>query len=107
MTIELQTEGKERFASVVKADLDPTDQPPEFAFTTGTDRPSTWVAGSWAGTATQSGTTWTARAVTPLLGGAGSGAEIELEVGKPLPWVRFTVLDELIVRPLAKITVKG
>lgn len=107
MTVELQIEGKERFASVVKADLDPTAQPPEWAFTTGADRPSTWVEGSWAGTASQSGTSWTARAITPLLGGVGTTADVELEAGSWVPWVRFTVADELIVRKLVKFPVKG
>lgn len=107
--VVLEKEGKERWLSVIKADTDPTVNPPEFTFTAGTDRPEEidWVAGAWEGDASGSGTSWTARALTPLVGFTGSGAEIELAVGKFTPWFRVLIDDELLVRPLAKITVKG
>lgn len=103
-TPPLEQETVERLVSKVKADLDPTTNPPEFAFTQGAERPTTWHAGTWTDEA-GSGNSWSATAVTPKL--VGSGSDVALAAGKWVPWIRFTVGDEVPVRKLASITIKG
>lgn len=105
MTVILEHESIERLIQTVKADIDPTDNPPAYAFTQNSDRPSTWTDGAWEAEATQSGSTWVARAITPLVGG--DDADAPLAVGKWFPWLRLLVGDETIVTKGTAITVKG
>lgn len=105
MTVVLEKESIERLVQDIKADLDPTTNDPEYAFTQSTARPETWTAGAWDGDATGSGTSWKARAITPLLGA--TGADVVLAVGSWVPWLKLTISDEVIVTKLAKLTVRG
>jgi hypothetical protein len=105
VSVVLEAESIERLIQDIKADLDPTVNDPEYAFTQGTERPDTWTAGAWDGDATQSGSTWKARAITPLLGA--SGAEVQLVAGSWVPWLRLTISDEVVVTKLTKLTVRG
>jgi hypothetical protein len=105
VTVTLEHESIERLIQTVKADVDPTDSPPAYAFTQTTDRPEDWTDGAWEADATQSGNTWTAKAITPLVGG--DGATVPLAVGKWFPWLKLLVGDETIVTKGTAITIKG
>lgn len=64
ITIESTT--KEKRPYTVTAPGDPTATPPQFALTTTTTQPTSWVNGEWSGT--WSTTTGKATALTPLIG---------------------------------------
>jgi len=68
MTVSIPRESVENLAVKITTDADPVALPVRFAFTQGTTRPTTWIAGSWSGAATAAGGRWTATALTPLIG---------------------------------------
>lgn len=99
MTVVLQKEGKEKLAASVAASADPTAVDPAWDFKDdSTERPDDWIDGSWVGTTV---------ALTPTLGGTGSGAGRELSAGKWYPWIKIEAAGEVIVRQLKPFTMKG
>jgi hypothetical protein len=84
-TIESTT--AEKLPVVITSPSDPTGSAVEFALTTTTTQPTTWVAGSWAGT--WDTTTGTASALSPLIG-AGQALAIAAGTDYDL-WVRWTI----------------
>lgn len=106
VSVVLEAESKERLIQLVRADLDPTENDPEYAFTQNGTRPTEWFNGTWEGDAAHQGSTWNARAITPLLG-APDDAEVVLAVGGWFPWLRLTINDEVIVTKGKKITIRG
>lgn len=100
MTISIPRESVEKLETVVSSDVDPTGDVVAFAFTTGTDRPSSWTAGSWV-SAYASGE---ATASTPTIGATGSGAQVELTAATTYTaFVRVTDSPEVPVRTCGKV----
>jgi len=92
--MKIPRETVEKLETVISSDIDPTGSVVAFAFTQDNTRPTTWTAGAW--TSTWSG--GRATATTPTIGGATSGATVELAAGTWLAWVRVTDSPEVPVR---------
>lgn len=99
MTLNIPRETVERLETTITADADPTALAVSFAFVQGSDRPSTFTAGTWDG-AYASGK---ATAVTPTIGTTGSGATVELAVGTWHAFVKVTDSPEVPVRSCGTI----
>jgi hypothetical protein len=96
---DYEIETKERLLAPFSSDVDPTEgDPPEFAFTQDDDRPTVWHDGSWLDTA---------NALTPIIGGTGTGATVELEAGTWTPWMAFEFDGERPVRKLKRFKIRG
>jgi hypothetical protein len=83
----------------VTATADPTIGSVDFAFTT-TGSPSTWVAGSWEGTATQAGDYF--RATARVLVGPGHAS---IPTGSVSVWVRTASSPENVVKVAGTVRV--
>jgi len=99
----LESSTVEKLSIEVTTDADPTASVIEFAAmdASATGEPSVWVSGSWI-----SGS-WTgakARALTPTLGGVGSGLPLT-EGGSYRLWVKITSATEVVVKRLITIAV--
>lgn len=67
--IKVNREAKSRLSVMVESASDPSGATVAFAFPLRGQRPSTWVAGSWFGAATQdSDGVWRREAITPRIG---------------------------------------
>lgn len=103
MTVTIERESQEKVECTVTADLDPTSLPVEFAFTATTDRPTTWIGGSWGSSpGVQAGVTWTGIARTPVIGAGG----LDLAVGTYQVWIRLTAGVEVPVVKVDRLKVK-
>lgn len=103
MTVVIERESQEKIECTVTADLDPTTLPIEFAFTATTERPSSWIAGSWESTpGSLAGTTWSGVARTPVVGTGG----LDLAVGTYQVWARLTAGAEVPVVKVDRLKVR-
>lgn len=68
--IRIQREAKSRLSVDVTSSSDLTSGSIYFAFPLRGQRPSTWVAGSWANDAVQTASGWRREAITPRIGEA-------------------------------------
>ena len=91
--VSIPRESVESVESTVVAAVDPTGLVVRFAFTTGSDRPSSWTAGSWQGGATQVGSRHRAVAVSPLIG---SGS-LDLAPGTYCIWVQIDGAEDPVL----------
>lgn len=97
MTVIIERESQEQFECTVTADQDPTVAPISFAFTATTERPVTWIAGTWeASPGVQAGDSWTGVARTPVVGAGG----LDLAVGTYQVWAKMTAGVEV---PVVKV----
>lgn len=101
MTVVIHHTSIEQLICTVVANVDPTTYVVEFAFTQYEDDPMTWTAGSWLGSAVQSGTRYRASALTPLIG---SGA-LDLASGEWLVWLRPVATPEVPPILIGKLVV--
>jgi hypothetical protein len=83
----------------VTATANPTLGTVEFAFTT-TGSPSSWVAGSWEGSAVQSGEYW--RATARVLVGPGF---VTVPTGSVAVWCRLNASPESVVKVAGSVEV--
>lgn len=97
---DLEIETKERLVAPVTTDVDfdPETTPVEFAFTQNDDRPIVWHDGTWLDTT---------QALTPTIGGEGSGAAVELAAGNWFPWLAFEFDGERPVRKLKRFKIRS
>lgn len=101
MIVSIPRESVESVATTVTADVDPTTVTVRFAFTSGSDRPSTWTAGTWQGSAGQVGSRYRATALSPLIG---TGA-LDLTPGTYSVWVQLDGASEDPVIPAGTLRI--
>ena len=101
MIVSIPRESVESVATTVTADVNPTALTVRFAFTTGSDRPTTWTAGTWQGAVGQVGSRYRATALSPLIG---TGA-LDLTPGTYSVWVQLDGASEDPVIPAGTLRI--
>ena len=86
-----------RVPVIVRHGDDPTSFPVEFALISEANQPEAgdWTAGAWG---TWNATARTADAITPTIGGTGSGASLSRAHGRWALWLRIQLPSETPVR---------
>jgi len=107
-TVKLEPETQEKVEGTVTADSDLTGDTVEWSFPLTGERPTTWDAGSWDGSATEDASTapstWSQVTASPLIGA--SGATVELATGVTYDaYVRITDVPEIPVRRIGKVRI--
>lgn len=101
MNQTIESTSAEKIAVDVTTPLDPTGTPPDFAITTTSTEPTTWVAGTWD--TTYNATTGVATALTPLVG---DGQTIAVQGGTTYDlWVRWSAGGETPIKQAGILTV--
>jgi hypothetical protein len=103
--ITLESTTAERLKATIETSEDPTGTAPEFALTTTTTEPSTWVAGSWNGTGTWNtdNTILTIDAYTPIMGD-GQALDTNAATDYDL-WIRWYLSTQTPVKHLGRIRI--
>lgn len=98
---QIESTTSEKLPAIITTSGDPTVLAPDFALTTGTTEPSTWVAGEWTGT--WSDTTGEVNALSPLVG---DGETLAVTAGVEYDlWARWTLGTETPVQHCGRVRV--
>lgn len=90
---EMERESKKRVEAAVHTAGDVTSTPPYFAFTEWTERPTTWVAGTWSDDGRV--------ALSPMV-----GQRVPLDVGIWQVWLKVNVGGETHVEHVGRLRVR-